>query len=269
MVVNTIAPWLLIIGASQVILFFLGIYFFMNKQTWKTFFENSLLVLRTHLLPVCLIISIVLLHLVEVNFIDPLMTTALGNNFTSMFVSLEDSLVLGFSAHQVLPLTSFCVFIYLMLYPFTLWFTPVYLLITNDKTTMKLFAYSAGLIYAITLPFYLFFPITNVYTYFGASSSLNPVLPGIDQFFYVTTTNNNCFPSLHVAMALLIAQTIRQTNNKRFTYVAYFCAGAVIISVMYLAIHWITDVIGGIILSLLVFYLVQRKVQGSSHETHI
>jgi membrane-associated phospholipid phosphatase len=138
-----------------------------------------------------------------------------------------------------------------------LWFTLLYFIMVNEKKAMKTFACSLVGIYAIALPFYLFFPITNVYSYYGTSSALNMVIPSIEQFFYTTTTTNNCFPSLHVAVSLLLVKTVSFTNNKRFIYLTYFCAICVICSVIYLAIHWITDVIGGILLTVGVFYLIK------------
>jgi membrane-associated phospholipid phosphatase len=123
---------------------------------------------------------------------------------------------------------------------------------------MKTFTYSLLGIYTIALPFYLFFPVTNVYTYYGTSSALTTVIPSIEHFFYATTTTNNCFPSLHVAMSILLIKTVSMTNNKRFMYLTYFCAICVICSVIYLAIHWITDVIGGILLTICVFTIIQH-----------
>jgi membrane-associated phospholipid phosphatase len=111
----------------------------------------------------------------------------------------------------------------------------------------------------IAVPFYLFFPVTNVYTFYGAKSSLETVIPSVNIFFYSTTTINNCFPSLHVAITLLIAKSVSITKNKRYMYFTYFCAVSVILSVIYLAIHWITDVIFGILLAFGVFYL-QKKI---------
>ena len=174
---------------------------------------------------------------------------------------IEDGVVYWFSQNWTPVLVYFFVFIYIVLYPFTLWFSLLYFLIADERKAMKTFAYSLVIIYAIALPFYLFLPVTNVYIYYGSASALNAVIPGVEQFFYATTTNNNCFPSLHVAMALLVAKTVSLTDNKRFIYLAYFCAICVICSVIYLAIHWITDVIGGILLAFAVFYLVKRFIK--------
>jgi membrane-associated phospholipid phosphatase len=126
---------------------------------------------------------------------------------------------------------------------------------------MKTLAYGLLLIYSIALPFYLFIPVTNVYTFYGLESALEAVIPGVEHFFYSTTTCNNCLPSLHVAVTLLVAKSALLTKNKKYIYFTYFCAASVILSVIYLAIHWITDVICGVILAFSIFYLQKRFVK--------
>jgi membrane-associated phospholipid phosphatase len=131
---------------------------------------------------------------------------------------------------------------------------------------MKSLAYGLFLIYIIALPFYLFMPITNVYSFYNAGSALESVIPSVENFFYSTTTENNCLPSLHTAMTILIAYCLKLTGNKRLTYFGYFVMVCVIISVIYLSIHWITDVIAGALVSVGVILILRRFVREERNE---
>lgn len=237
--------------------------FIVPKNTLKKTAADYATLMRYHAKYLIIILLMVLLHLIEVNFIDPFTTTLIGYDFASVLHSFEDSVVYWFTQHWTPGLLYFFVFIYIGLYPFLLWFSLLYYIIVDEKKAMKSFTLSFVIIYAIAFPFYLFFPITNVYTYFGASSALDTVIPSVEQFFYTTTTNNNCLPSLHVALSLLMARTAFFTKNKRFIYLTCFCAAGVICAVIYLGIHWITDVIAGALLAFGVFFLIKHIMKES------
>ena len=256
-----IENWMIILGVINLLFFIIGLLFFIPRQNYLKKIPELLQSFRLCLPFILIIVFVVLLQLIEVNILDPYTTKIIGTDFAPVIHSFEGDIVIGFSHYWTAVLVVFFVAMYIVIYPFTLWFTPFSCIITKQTKPLKIFTYGLLLIYGIALPFYLFLPITNVYTFYGLGSALNTTIPAIDQFFYATTTINNCFPSLHVAMALLVAQTAILTKHKTYTYFTIFCAIAVIIAVMYLAIHWITDVIGGMVLSISVFYLLKRLIK--------
>lgn len=258
---NVIENWFLVVGLLNFILFIVSLFFFMPKKIFKTKPSEYYRILSSHLTYIIIIIGVVIFHLVEVNILDSYVTNLVGIDFASNIQMIEGGVVYWFSQNWTLSLVYFFVLMYIVVYPFTLWFSTLYFLLTDDKKAMKSLAYGLLLMYSIALPFYLFFPVTNVYTFYGMESALEIVVPNVEQFLYSTTTYNNCFPSLHVAMTLLIAKSVSFTKNKKYTYFAYFCAISVILSVIYLAIHWITDVICGVALAFLVFYLQKRFIK--------
>ncbi|UCH71792.1 MAG: phosphatase PAP2 family protein [Thermoplasmatales archaeon] len=208
-----------------------------------------------------MIIGIVFFQLFEVNVIDPPLTEWIQTDFAITLQQIEGDFVFWFSQHWMPVIVYFFVFMYIVVYPFTLWFSLSYFLLTGKKKSIKAIAYGLLLIYVVVLPFYLFLPVTNVYTYYNVDSSLEAVIPTIEQFFYSTTTKNNCLPSLHTAMTILVAWSFYLTKNKRLTYFAYFSMISVIISVIYLAIHWVTDVLFGAILAIITILILRHFIK--------
>jgi len=250
--------WIVYLGIINLILLIIGLKFFFPRGFFGEKNVNLLPIIKKHF-PYILIISVVvIIHMLEVNIIDPIVTEWVGYDYANTIQSIEGDIVFWFSQHWTPVLLYFFVIMYIAVYPFTLWFAPTYFLITDQKKAMKSLAYGLLLIYLVALPFFLFMPITNVYIFNGANSALETVFPSVESFFYSTTTNNNCLPSLHTAMTILVAYSVSLTGNKKFTYFAYFCMISVIISVIYLSIHWISDVICGVLLAVGVIFILKK-----------
>ena len=251
--------WILIFALLNIVLFVFSIYFLLNQKTIrkiplkpKFFIERFL----DNWLPLLIIFIIVGFHLIEVKFIDPIVTDWVGFDYADTIQSFENGIVYWFSQNWTLGLLYFFVLIYIIIYTFTLWFSPFYFIIGNKKKAMKFLVYGLLIIYIISLPFYLFIPVTNVYTFYGVESPLEQVIPSIDNFFYATTTTNNCLPSMHTAMTILIAYCLSLTGNRKLKFFGYFVMVSVMISVIYLSIHWITDVITGAMLAIGVIFIL-------------
>jgi membrane-associated phospholipid phosphatase len=235
----------------------------MPKDFLKTNIKFSVIKnsLNKQLLFLIIIFLIVTIHLIEVKFIDPVVTRWVDHDYANNIKSIEGDTVYWFSQHWTPGILHFFVIIYIGVYPFTLWFAPLYFLTCDQKKAMKSLAYGLLIIYVVALPFYLFLPITNVYTFYNVNSALETVFPSVENFFYSTTTTNNSLPSLHTAMTILIAYCISLTGNKKLKIFGYFIMISVIISVIYLSIHWLTDVITGIILALGAIFILQRYIK--------
>jgi membrane-associated phospholipid phosphatase len=217
-------------------------------------------------IPLLIIILVVVFHIIEVNLIDPQVTSWVGQDFANNLEAIEGKTVYWFSQNWIDVFVYFFVIIYIGIYPFTLWFSIYYFIFNKEKKFMKSLAYGLLLIYIISLPFYLFLPITNVYKFYNVSSALESVIPSVESFFYSTTTPNNCLPSLHTAMTILIAYCLKITGNKRLTYFGYIVMVCVILSVIYLSIHWITDVITGAVISVSVIIILDRFMREKKNE---
>jgi len=228
----------------------LGFILIIPRQKLKDKLNEKIKLNQLYLPYIFLIIIIVAIHLIEVNFIDPWITDIIGYDYAEIFTSIEGTIVASMSNYWNLIIVGFFVIIYIIIYPFTLWFSPIYFIIDEQKKAIKTLAYGLTIIYTIALPFYLFLPATNVYYYNNISSALNMIIPSVEEFFYTTTTSNNTFPSLHVAMSIMIYYSVAQTNNQRYKYFTMFSMITVIISVIYLAIHWIVDVLAGMLISI-------------------
>ena len=251
---------MIVLGAINLALLLIFLKFIVPEGFLKNI--SFLPAIKRHLPYLLIIAGVVALHLFEVNVIDSSVTQWVGHDYANEIRGFEGDIVYQFSQNWIPALVYFFVIMYIAVYPFTLWFSPLYFLQTDDKKAMKTLTYGLLLIYVVALPFYLFVPITNVYTYYNVNSALEGAIPSVENFFYSTTTQNNCLPSLHTAMTILVAYSISLTGNKKLTYFGYFTMVSVIISVIYLSIHWITDVIAGALLAVGAIFIMRRYMRG-------
>lgn len=118
--------------------------------------------------------------------------------------------------------------------------------ISKDFKKMIRYAFSGHIfqVFLIT-PFYLMFHLQKVCYVLGHPDGLNRHLTP-EAASGITL---NCFPSMHTSIAFDMFLLVIREKNRLFKYIwGGFCL-SVIFSTMYLEIHWIIDVLAGMLLA--------------------
>ena len=126
-------------------------------------------------------------------------------------------------------------------------------------------------LFFLTIPFYLlvvvYVPSYPKMFYPGAESiirGMEPLLynygPNVNDFFVNYDTFNNCFPSMHIGYpaATIFFLFLNVRGFKRYKIFLIIALGAIAVSIVYLGIHWLTDIIGGFLIAILGVIITER-----------
>jgi membrane-associated phospholipid phosphatase len=172
------------------------------------------------------------------------------NDFTPSIYSLEGNFIYWFQ-HLFMSdfLSTITIFIYVLIFP-SLMITSVFVY-TFQKNHKMFYAvcYAITFNYLIAMPFYLFFSVSEVWSFQPDVQALMLyAFPTFETVYRPTSGLMNCFPSLHTSISVSMAFLAMKSNNvfwRRFTLIS--CIG-IIFSIFYLGIHWLTDMCGGLVL---------------------
>lgn len=144
------------------------------------------------------------------------------------------------------------IFVALIVSSFVIYFTQA------DKKLFYMFIYAIGLNYLIAIPFYLFFPINEVWYVHSQVHFLIPeVYPAFESQYRHLSGLNNCFPSLHNSISLTLLLLSYKSSNKLFKSIMTVSVAIIMFSTIYLGIHWFTDQAAGIVLAIFAVTLAQ------------
>lgn len=160
-------------------------------------------------------------------------------------------------------LTSFLNVHYLWGYVFLNYFTVMLWAYRDDRELANLAAMNYSLIYVLAIPFYIFFNVEVTSDYIpGMKALLYHSGPGLYSFFTAHDPLDNAWPSLHIAIPFGLIMvtwwtmrrrgyTLRDWEHRR--YFIFIIANTAIFafSILYLGVHWVTDIPGGMLIGLL------------------
>ena len=204
--------------------------------------------------------------IVEKNWIDSLNDPIRGvfGDKTWLIHAIEGDVTLWVQdAFRNEALTAFLSVHYLWTYVFMNYFTVILFAYRDDRELANLAALNYSLIYILAVPFYIFFNVQITSDY----------IPGMDALLYYSGSSffdffvrvdplDNAFPSLHTAIPFgLILVTWWTMRRRGYTirdwehrnYLWFLIANFVIylFSILYLGIHWVTDIPGGMLVGLI------------------
>ena len=188
-----------------------------------------------------------------------------GIHMTDVIRSIEGEFILIFQDIATPTLTDYFSFIYIYGYTFLLIFPAVAYFMLSDTRTFRRLLTAYSLNYAIGVILYILVIAYGPRNLFAGElvTVLYDHNPDVQHLTREVNRNTNVFPSLHTSLSATVAAFAYYTRDqyRKWFPVAVLLAISVIISTMYLAIHWATDVVGGLILAALCV-TVSRRVVG-------
>ncbi|MGM0770901.1 MAG: phosphatase PAP2 family protein [Halobacteriota archaeon] len=224
-----------------------------NETNWKKMFSLKTL---PYFASACFVYLLVKSQLAFVIFLGKVP----DNSYASYMIKIEGDAVAYFQSFATPMLTYSSAFIYLIGFSFLLIFTFLLLMYTQQHEYLQEYTIAFVTIYLIALPFYIYMPVpVTGFTLPNVVPLLYNMSPIILQgVMIVDPFLDNCFPSLHAALSVMAMLMVLRTDFRRFKIFAMALTIAILFTILYLGIHWITDMIGGVILALLTYFIATR-----------
>ena len=195
----------------------------------------------------------------------------IGWNITPLIRDIEGGFVILVQSFATPALTTYFSYIYVFGYVFLLVFPFIAYAALSDQDHLKSLLIAYTLNYGLGLICYI------IFIAYGPRNSLGGQVDSLlyttyPQFQFLTSTvnvNTNVFPSLHTSLSVTVALLAFYSRREYpiWFWISILLATSVVISTMYLGIHWLVDVIAGILLAVVSVELARRYVKYGSFRT--
>lgn len=230
-------------------------------------FIRELIVSRKFLILFALMVGILLVNSLELKWEESLNFTT---DFTPWFFAIEGHFVQNFQQlFHAQWITEITAFFYVIVFQALLIASLGIYASGKNMVYVHAVCYTVILNYLVAIPFYLFFPINEVWSYApsGAVFYMYEVFPNFDAAYRPLSGINNCFPSLHTSISVSMAILAVRSGNRRWAIAACISAFIIVFAIFYMGIHWLTDMIGGLVLATVATTLAVKWAQRSASRT--
>lgn len=200
------------------------------------------------------------LHLAEVHLVDAaagaIARRATGWDF-GLLARVEAPLAAFLGRLHHPDVVSLVALYYVGAFVTLLWGAPALVALRGDARLLRRALLLVPVVYALALPFYLLVPSVNPYQTIGAPSPFDGIHPEAERWYYLLTTPDNTFPSLHVAYTVALT-TVAARAWPSLAPLLWTNAAALTTSVVFLRVHYVADAVGGALLALVALRLTAR-----------
>ena len=257
--------------AVVVALHVIGLYVFTSVRDGRTAFRTA----RTNarrVAPAAVVLGVVLVANGLIRDAGVQLSWLIGINITRDIYAVEGEFVAAVQSVATPELTAFFSFMYVFGYAFLLTFPVIMYAFHEDRVPLMTTVVAYSLNYGLGLVCYVAFVAYGPRNFMPelVESLLYASWPQAQLLTSQVNVNTNVFPSLHASLAAtvaIVAYRFRESHS-RWVPVAVFFATSIGLSTMYLGIHWLIDVVAGIVVAILSVAAALRISEKSASGPH-
>ena len=197
--------------------------------------------------------------------IDRIFMARTGIDMTPYIYAIEGDLVVWVQeTFRADWLDSVMTHFYISGFMFITYSSIFYVAYFDDRWMADRIALCIAWVYILAIPFYLFFNVRVTGFYIEDMDAIAYTLnPEIETWFRRIDAFTNCMPSLHIAVPFSIWLTFRKHDHdgrwRRFQNMTLIYIIVTVFAIVYLGIHWFSDIIGGMMIGALTVKMVDKS----------
>jgi len=199
--------------------------------------------------------------------IDRILMASTGLDMTPWIYAIEGDLVLHFQQFfEAEWLTVILTHFYVAGFMFICYVSVFYFAYFDDRWMADRVTLAIAWVYLLAIPFYLFFNVRVTGNYIPEMKTLAYSLnPEIADWFRRIDPFTNCMPSLHIGVPYAVWLCMRRfDHDKRWELYRKIVLAYVLLTaftIIYLGIHWILDIAGGMIIASIAVNLADKTAR--------